>query len=255
MIEEEIHGIHLPSLLQSWADRCEHKQKRVRTRRRLLAASAAVMEQAGYEGLTVDAIVRHARVARGTFYLYFSDRSIAAIEVMRAFAAMMRKHRPRGGARLSAVQSIYRINLFYSLSYSRNSRLLAGRESLMRDCPELVVRRDAINTYWARLVLKDLHRRCDVSMERLRLPQAELAIRAVLSMADEFLREIYVYQSPNLVQLAQNPHEVALVLTQVWHRAVFGQDPDGWDPVQGLPMTGDVCMGSVNSILLAGADG
>lgn len=236
MNHQEIRGIHLTQLLDNWAQRPGKIPKRVRTRCRLIAATAAVMEHSGYEGLTVDAITSQAGVARGTFYLYFSDRSEAATAVMRAFAMMMRRYRPRGGSRLDPLQSIYRINLFYILSYAKNSTLLAGRESLMRDRPELIKHRDAVNRHWARLILKDLCRRFDVPPERCEAPQTHLAIRAAIAMADEFLREIYVYESPSIVELTQDPHDVAMVLTQVWHRAVFGHDPEGWDPDCGLPM-------------------
>ena len=236
MQTNKIEGVHLPTLLKQRAENCQDAPKRIRTRRKLLAATAAVMEQSGYEGLTIDSVVKEAKVARGTFYLYFADRSIAAIAVTRAFAAVMRKLRPRGGSKLPAAESIYRTNLFYILSFSVNSRLLAGRESLMRDCPQLIRRRDAVNIRWTQTVLRDLCNRSGAPPELLADSQARLAIRAVISMADEFLREIYVYRSPSLVKLAHSPEQVAEALTQVWHRAVFGCDPPGWSPKNGLPL-------------------
>ncbi|HLR13618.1 MAG TPA: helix-turn-helix domain-containing protein [Burkholderiaceae bacterium] len=247
MDNHEIQGIHLPQLLHTWAERSGKIPKRVRTRCRLIAATASVMEQSGYEGLTVDAIANHAGVARGTFYLYFSDRSDAATAVMRAFSAMMRRYRPRGGSQLTPMASIYRINLFYILSYANNSSLLAGRESLMRDRPELIRYRDAINTHWTRLILKDLCRRFNIPPERCEAPQTHLAVRAAIAMADEFLREIYVYESPGIVKLAQDPRDVALVLTQVWHRAIFGHDPAEWNPAHGLPMLLQTASASQNT--------
>lgn len=233
--ENPVQGIHVATLLKQRAENSQGISKRIRTRRKLLSATAAVMEHSGYEGLTIGAVVKEADVARGTFYLYFSDKSDVAIAVMRAFAAMMRICRPRGGSGLSAAESIYRTNLFYILSYSANSKLLAGRESLMRDRPDLVQRRDAVNVRWTQTVLRDLCRRTGAPKDLLTDPQARLAIRAVISMADEFLREIYVYQSPSLVKLAQTPDHVARALAQVWHRAVFGCDPAGWDNNSGLP--------------------
>lgn len=200
-----------------------------------MAATAVVMDRQGYEGLTIDAIVKEADVARGTFYLYFSDRSQAAVAVMRAFGAIMRKFRPRAGRKLSAAESIYRTNLFYILTFAANSRLLAGRESLMRDNPILVKRRDGINSRWARLVLRDLCNRTGVSLDLLNDAQAVLSIRAVISMADEFLREIYVYRTPSISHLAGTPENVAKALTQIWHRAVFGCDAPGWKFDSGLP--------------------
>lgn len=232
---ELIKGARVATILKQRSLQSAGVSKRVRTRRRLLAATTRVMEQSGYEGLTIDAIVHEAGVARGTFYLYFSDKSDAALAVIRVFSALMRIYRPRGGSALPAIQSIYNTNLFYSLSYAANSRLLAGRESLMRDRPDLVRRRDAVNVWWTHAVLRDLCRRTDAPSTLLTDPQARLTIRAVISMADEFLREIYVYKSPALVKLAPTPHHTALALSQVWHRAIFGCDPEGWEHKFGLP--------------------
>lgn len=230
-----VQGIHLATLLEQRADAALNAPKRIRTRRRLLSATASTMERSGYEGLTIDAVVKEAGVARGTFYLYFSDKSDAAIAVMRVFVAMMRIFRPRGSRALSAAESIYRTNLFYILSYSTNSRLLAGRESLMRDRPELIQTRDTINRRWTQTVLQDLCRRTGAPHALTTNPQARLAVRAVIAMADEFLREIYVYKSPSLVDLAQTPDKVAEALSQVWHRAIFGCDAKQWRAIQGLP--------------------
>ncbi len=43
-------------------------------RRRLIDAAVVVFGQVGVDAATIDAIVLHAGVARGTFYLYFADK-------------------------------------------------------------------------------------------------------------------------------------------------------------------------------------
>lgn len=45
-----------------------------RSRERLLAAGAVVAEREGLSGLTVAAVAREAGLAKGSFYVYFSDR-------------------------------------------------------------------------------------------------------------------------------------------------------------------------------------
>jgi len=211
--------------------------KRMRTRLSLIAATAAEMEAVGYSRLTIDAVVERAGVARGTFYLYFANRADAAIAVMRAFSACMRKFRPRGGGRRSAEQSIYEMNLFYVRSYAQNATLLVGREALMRDRPELMRSRDFVNQRWARAILRDLCRRTGAPYSLSHDPGALLAVRAVVAMADELLRETFVFRSPKLRQMSGDGTAVAEALTFVWYRALFGQDPIGLKPL--LPTTSD----------------
>jgi AcrR family transcriptional regulator len=47
------------------------KQER---RRQIIAAAKAVFAEAGYHGASINAIIEHAQIARGTFYLYFASK-------------------------------------------------------------------------------------------------------------------------------------------------------------------------------------
>ncbi len=227
MGQDDIVPFHLVSLLQQRAEQAGAQPKRIRTRMSLLAATASEMEASGYNGLTIDAVVERAGVARGTFYLYFGNRADAAIAVMRAFAAGMRRYRPCGGRRRPAEESIYRMNLFYVRSYAANATLLMGREALMRDKPELAQARDFLNQRWAKAILHDLCQRSGSPESLLKDTGALLAVRTVIAMADELLRETYVYKSPYLNAMIGGEEDVAEALTFVWYRAIFGRDPVG----------------------------
>jgi hypothetical protein len=69
-----------------------------------------------------------------------------------------------------------------------------------------------------------------------------LAVRAVLAMADEFLREAFVYKSPTLTRLINNQENnqendlevVAEVLSVVWYRSIYGSHPKGVEQI--LPL-------------------
>lgn len=224
-IEDDVAPFHLVSLLQERAEEARGAPKRIRTRMTLLAATAAEMESTGYGGLTIDAVVERAGVARGTFYLYFGNRADAAIAVLRSFAAAMRHFRPRGGRRRPAEESIYRMNLFYVRSYAMNATVLMGGEALMRDKPELARSRDFRNHRWARAILHDLCQRSGSPPDLQQDRGALLAVRTVIAMADELLRETYIYRSPYLNAVARSEEEVAEALTFIWYRAIFGCEP------------------------------
>ncbi len=226
-IEDDVAHFHLVSLLQERAEQARSAPKRIRTRMSILAATAEEMESTGYGGLTIDAVVERAGVARGTFYLYFGNRADAAIAVMRSFQAAMHHYRPRGGRRRPAEESIYRMNLFYVRSYAKNATVLMGGEALMRDKPELALTRDFRNHRWARAILRDLCKRSDSPPSLLEDRGALLAVRTVIAMADELLRETYIFRSPYLAAVARSEEEVAEALTFVWYRAIFGCNPPG----------------------------
>ena len=58
------------------------KQKGHRTRERLRIATARVLDGKGYHGLRVADITTAAGVAEGSFYVYFKDKTEAALDVL-----------------------------------------------------------------------------------------------------------------------------------------------------------------------------
>jgi AcrR family transcriptional regulator len=243
---------HLASELSDRVDLALKLPKRTRTRHSLIAATAREMERVGYEGLTIDNIVLQARLARGTFYLYFANRSDAAAAVMRAYRALIRMRRPRGGKRLGRYETILRMNRFYVSTYSLNATLLAGVESLIRERPDQALSRDFWNDRWARAVLSDALHRCgeDRTADE---PRALLAIRAVLAMADELLREVFVYKSPAFAPFSHDEETVAEVLSIVWHRAVYGVHPEGVDQILPVAQLQQTAADGAQAALLHGS--
>jgi len=217
---------HLPSILERRARAARSLPKRQRTRQKLIAATAAQMEVNGYDGLTIEAIIATAEIARGTFYLHFQNRSEAALAVQRAFIAMMRRRRPRGGSKMAAFDAIYFMNVFYIKCYKCNAPLLAGQEALMHERPELSISRDYRNHKWALLILRDLARRTGVQYADALTQEMIFVVRATVGMADETLRETFVHRSPRFSHLIEDDLEMAHVLSVLWFRALYGRDPE-----------------------------
>ena len=59
-------------------------------RQSLIDAARALFAEKGYHDTTVDDITRTANVAKGTFYLYFSEKREIYHEVIRLFLDMIR---------------------------------------------------------------------------------------------------------------------------------------------------------------------
>jgi AcrR family transcriptional regulator len=203
------------------------KPKRQRTRLALLAATAIELQENGYEALTIDGIVKRAGLARGTFYLYFQNRSEAAAAVRRSFTATLRKFRPRGARSLDPWDAIYQMNRFYVAFYAQNARLLGGNGALFHDRPDLLNNRDAINHRWAEILLRDLSRRGGASWF-FEQPEdrALLALRFVILMVDEALRLTFIQPPPHIKALARTQEDVTEVLSVLWYRCVYAAEPD-----------------------------
>jgi AcrR family transcriptional regulator len=64
---------------------CPPQQKGQRTRDRLKIATAKVLERDGYHSMRVADISATAKLAEGSFYVYFSDKTDAALTVLTEF--------------------------------------------------------------------------------------------------------------------------------------------------------------------------
>ncbi len=75
------------------------RDRRAKTREQVLNAARALFSQKGFEAVTVDDVVRQAEVARGTFYVHFTDvedlRAAVADGLIQALEAISRPDRIR----------------------------------------------------------------------------------------------------------------------------------------------------------------
>lgn len=184
------------------------RPKRVRTRARILAAAASELASKGHEGLTVEGICAAADMARGTFYLYYADRSKIAVAVYRMFWTAVYHLRPRLRGR-SLDERIRVTNAFYLALYARNAAFLAGQASLARERPDFAVWHDQMNHRWSLVVAANMPGD---------LPRDEkiLRARALTAMADELLSNIFTARTPSLRHWADYPERLADCLTAIW---------------------------------------
>ncbi len=105
-------------------------------RQQLLDAARALFAERGYHETTVDDITRAADVAKGTFYLYFSEKREIYVEVIKSFldlirdfAALVTQHTPSPAEYFDRVKS-GAVNLMRMLQDNRQLARLAYREAL-----------------------------------------------------------------------------------------------------------------------------
>lgn len=212
---------HLAKILEARLPYLSLRPKRQRTRAQILAATALQIERLGYEGLTVGSITETLGIARGTFYLHFRDRSHAAVTVLRIYHTLRSRFRPRGGSAMPVREAINQFNAYYVAVYARNSQLLLGRESLMRDRHELAHRGNLLNARWAERVLADVSKRHPSISSTADKAQLLLRIRGALAMTDELLRQIYLVQAVGLEGFRDKEQVVVAAISDMWFRIVY----------------------------------
>ncbi|MGI6853968.1 TetR/AcrR family transcriptional regulator [Mesorhizobium sp. 1B3] len=191
------------------------RPKRVRTRAKILAAAAQELALKGYEGLTVEGICAGAEMARGTFYLYYGDRSRIAVALFRMFWTAVYRSRPRLRGK-SLDERVRVTNSFYLALYARNATFLAAQASLAREKPEFARWHDQLNHRWSLVIAANMPGNFPSDEKVLRA-------RALVAMADELLANIFTARTPSLRHWADHPDRLADCLTAIWTRVVVDE--------------------------------
>lgn len=191
------------------------RPKRVRTRAKILAAAAQELALKGYEGLTVEGICAGAEMARGTFYLYYGDRSRIAVALFRMFWTAVYRSRPRLRGK-SLDERVRVTNSFYLALYARNATFLAAQASLAREKPEFARWHDHLNHRWSLVIAANMPGNFPSDEKVLRA-------RALVAMADELLANIFTARTPSLRHWADHPDRLADCLTAIWTRVVVDE--------------------------------
>ena len=209
---------HLRTTLETSAWR-----KGERTRFRLKIASVSVLGEVGYQELKVADICEQAEVALGTFYTYFVDKSEIAAEALLDFIdALYEQGRSaaRGG---SDFQAILRTNQFFAAAYQQNAglvRCLVQLEDLIPDFRERVREK---RLQWLKKIASSVARRTGHADDSKAL-FLQLAY-ALEGMVFTYLYDTFVRREPVLSSQAGGSDRVAELLSVLWYRATYCQDP------------------------------
>lgn len=218
-----VKAIRFSKVLAQQAVDLEGSPKRTVTHARILAATARQLEAVGYTSLTVKDIVTDAKMARGTFYLYFENCSFAAEAVMLAYFNFLSEGRPHIETR-DTFDRIFESNLYYVSTYARNAALLACIESLSRERSAFKRFRGKNNHNWCQRVIQDFESHFAEAAKKANTEVKTLLVWSMSAMVDELLREIYISKSPHLRKLVKKPEQVAELISLAWFRAFYAQD-------------------------------
>jgi AcrR family transcriptional regulator len=206
------------------AGRAPGLRKGERTRLRLLAATADLLQTTFFHALRVTDICGRARVSQGTFYLYFSDRADIVTRLLTDFAATVFDTLDAASDRGDAYGAVHAPTLAYVHIFRANRGLLRCLTQLTEESNDFEAIYRGLNAGWNRRAARAIEAR--LGGRRKAAATALAMAYALSSMVDEFLINLYVREDPELAFLANDPEEAAAVLSRLWYRAVYLAEPE-----------------------------
>ena len=208
----------------------EHS-KGQRTRWSLLAAAADMLEERGYRSLRVTDVNEKAGVSNALFYLYFKNKDEITAEVMTGFLDVLYARSEDAPKPQSVEESIFRGNYDYLRQFIANPGLMRCLMQFGDEMPDFGrLWRDA-DQRWVQRVVKRLQREPELANRNINELFAEAS--ALGMMVDGFLRSVYVEKesatSTYVRAVAPDAVALALFLTKLWVRAIYGREMR-WSP-------------------------
>lgn len=202
------------------------RSKGQRTRGALLAAAAELLEKVGYHELRVSDINERAGVSNALFYIYFENKEAISREVMTGFLSTLFDHEETAPKPQSTEESIFRSNLDYVRRFVANPGLMRCLIQFSDEIKEFGTLWRQSNRHWMERVVTRLSR--EPELKPIDTSTIWNTVSALGTMVDGMLRVVYIDTDPttrsHAKKLLDDPRELALFLTRLWIRGLFGRD-------------------------------
>ncbi len=197
--------------------------KRERTRFLVLWQIARQLLEEPAKRPAIETVLDETGLSRGTFYNYFTDIDEAVETLLGAFfkALWSRRSSKRSEARNApGFDPVYEANLWYCSAYKTNAGLFAAFSQVSAYTPALLRMREAMNADWVERVLNATARTRGKPFKAAERQAFQGALRLLIAMSIEALRERYVHQDALLLSSFPDVETMAQGLTAIWHRTI-----------------------------------
>lgn len=199
------------------AEAGERATKGERTRDRIVAAAARVLETSGYHHLRMADIAREADVATGSLYQYFENKTEITVTVLGEFLQRIESLLLGGPLSSDYEADIRATNLRYVRLYEANVGMMRCLRQLSDEIPEVGELTAGTYREWRRRLAKNL-----ATWSGATGPEAERRMattaHALFVMGTEFLYDLYVRRDATLVEREPSAEAVAEFLSEFWAR-------------------------------------
>ncbi len=195
-----------------------------RTKEQLKAAVTRMLDNVGYHNIRIAALCDEAKVAKGTFYIYFEDKEHITAEVLKEYCDIQLQLVPDLYRVDNAYDSLHRINLWFAKSFVEN---IGMHRSLMQLSEELPRIRDIWGPFITSIVdtyIRDILRRSGVEIKY------ELALLSIFSlggMLDQALYAIHaVHRAPEFERVAASVEQLVETVSVLQYRSIYLKNPE-----------------------------
>jgi len=217
-------GIRFATFLEALAGEIRVTRSGEKSRLKLFAAAARLLEAVGYRDLNVENISAEARLAKGTFYVYFDSKEEFLRELLRRYVAFESQTFAAALPGETQFAGVRRIVRWYAQTFASNVGLL-------RCMLQLAANDEAARGLWQERNQRIVERGLEDLLRRGGRPPADLAllrlaVRTAGGMLDQSLFTRYGLQASPGAELQQIDHDTLVdLLALLMHRAIYASDP------------------------------
>jgi len=206
---------------QSLLAQSETLRKRDRTRARILAAGGTLLDRISLGALTVSAICKEARIAHGTFYLYFSDRHVFVADLLERFVDFLQSEMQQASRAGSADNARAATEVYY-LMFGQNPGLMKCLVNHLEEYPASRKLFQKLNRDWMTNVVDAAERKHAAAGRAGAVPRDELFRRAYAlgGMVDQYLTALFLHHDQTLRDYSKDKEAVIETLTLIWKRGM-----------------------------------
>jgi AcrR family transcriptional regulator len=205
------------------AGRIEEDQSLAKGERRklkLLLAAAEILQEGGYHKMRIADIIKKAKVARGTFYIYFEDKSDIALQVLSDFRRQMLTSSNLDMSGKDWRNKVYLANLYYAEVYQMNSGLQQAFYQFVDEADDFRRMRHEKECEWVERLFTAYLRTFDLKPTEVDRDHVLRRLHALRVMAERLCVQVYVEAMPEMTELFPTPHHVATTATELWVEAL-----------------------------------
>jgi AcrR family transcriptional regulator len=193
-----------------------------RTRRRLMDAAWEMLAKHGYQSMRIEDIADAAGVAKGTFYIYFENKASISMALMEEAISSgtqeMRDARTVDDAFLEILEP--------TVQYLQRTFAFAdGWRALLQLC-HIHPPAARLLTEANRNLVFAIERRMEQRIGPVDPAERTLVVYAMTWMVDGVLSSFIARDDEYLEEAFKSPEHLGELLSVLWYRAVYGEDPD-----------------------------
>lgn len=216
------HVINYQHYLESKIQRADVRKNEL-TREKLKAGAVRLLEQSSYHEIRISTFCEEAGLAKGTFYLHFSDKEDLVVHVLEEYADLQVKLTPSVEECETAYEAFYVLNSWFAATFCENVGIHRSMMQLSETMPQIT---EVWTNFLKRLSARFISEIDRWSSQPLPPELATLATYTLWGMLDQALYAIYaVHRNPDYERVAKTREHLVETITLLQQRALFLENP------------------------------